>query len=195
MDIESLHGAPRSLDWRDGALFALGCLVAPITLIAVPLAALYVGLPVALTTVGKVVYVAASLGCSAWLISAASLAPDRRRRFVNAFMALLLFLSLPAFLFVGCSQLLSHFEVVTETPLVASPNGRLVAVDRYVDSGALGGDSQLLITGRLIPGLLNWQYLIPLDAEPGSVVWVDDATVIADGRRFSIPRVIAATAW
>jgi hypothetical protein len=178
-----------------GRRAAAGFLLAPILLLFVPVVLWFASSPVSLTSLAKVLFVLGALALCAFIGSSGDASGNRWWRFAKFLSVLLLILALPALALAGCSQVLEHFGAITTADEIPSPNGRLVLVEQYVDSGALGGDTHLEVRGRLLPGLVNWDYYVPLNDEPSDIGWADDITVSANGHHYRIPDIIAKTAW
>jgi len=99
----------------------------------------------------------------------------------------------------GCGALdafMGGFTQTTTEARVSSPNGRLQAVQVYVNEGALGESTSVVVHGRFIPGLLSWRYEVPFPdfGSPESLSWSDDRTVVVDGKPYRIPEAIVVLA-
>jgi hypothetical protein len=100
----------------------------------------------------------------------------------------------------GCAALdaiMGDFSQTTTDARVVSPNGHLVATQVYADVGATGGTSSVDVRGRFVPGLLTWDYEVPIpdDAYPESLAWRDDRTVVVDGMEYPIPEIVVRLSW
>lgn len=99
----------------------------------------------------------------------------------------------------GCAALdafMGDFSQTTTEARVASPNGRLQAVQTNVNEGALGESTSVIVRGRFIPGLLSWRYEVPFPGygSPESLSWSNDRTVVVDGKPYRIPEPIVVLA-
>lgn len=120
--------------------------------------------------------------------------PDGRRRSAAMIVGLVL-TALVLSVAGGCAAMdaiLGDFSQTTTDARVVSPDGRLVATQVYVDSGATGGTSLVNVLGRFVPGLLTWDYGVPIadDAYPESLAWRDDRTIVVDGKEYPIPDIV-----
>jgi hypothetical protein len=185
-----------------------GCLVAAgQTLLAVAvflgalalvfLLQLATSLPVEISPLGWWGYVTVAVGGAAVLSSVAVPVSRRRVAMLRAAVILVVLTLLVASAFHAVDTMLSGFSVVSVDARVMSPNGRLEARRQYVDEGALGGDSSVIVSGRLVPGLLTWSYYVPIpfDSYPDLISWRDDSTLLVNGREYRIPPYVVALSW
>jgi hypothetical protein len=89
------------------------------------------------------------------------------------------------------------FGVTTTDARAASPSGRLIATHEHFDDGALGASDSVVVSGRLLPGVVSWAYDVPIpdDAYPERLSWSGDRDLIVDGRTYSVPDIIERCSW
>lgn len=146
------------------------------------------GIPLALTRPVELVFGIACAGVGASIISPGAAHWSRsafRRWFVG-------FTVVVALVFGGYWGLETVFATLRRFP---SPSGRIVAVVRDVDEGALGGGSQVFLCGRLIPGVVNWDYPITLEDYIDEVVWAGPSTLVVAGKSYRVPRAMQQLSW
>jgi hypothetical protein len=166
----------------------MGVLAFLVLFIGIPLAWFIGQVPLALTRPAEAAYGLVCAAISAAILSAGGGSGRLRSTFWMAFAG---FATLVVLMFGTLSGIdaffsLIDFTAVTETRYPA-PSGRLVAVVRDVDQGALGADSEVSVRAPLIPGVVSWNYSVTLEDYVDEVNWDGPGVLIVQGKRYSVP--------